>query len=301
LEALNIFSDPLEMGFMEGWLRRISLLCFLSCSLAGIPGVFDDYFDSDVRIVDVSQKLAFKACLSQPGPLIVKTNSATRKCLGDDNTFDWNDFSELNDGPDPNRNGLSNSMEDAELCFYKQMGWLDGTQVQKDTILNDFSGLSDDLKDDFIDSINNCVSWNGDFASSRRKRSASAEVDSEFSLLYNLRQKRQAGLPGPKNKMVPKGKVPKGKAPIGKAPIGKATIFRKGTSKNGTGKNVKGTVNNGKGTGQSGKAMKKKIPNPGPGPILRRQENPAYTKLWCVDLAIQKSLKSCVESVLSKA
>ena len=46
--------------------------------------------------MDVSQKEALKACLNVPGPLIIDINEANRRCLGNDSSFDWNDFAEMN-------------------------------------------------------------------------------------------------------------------------------------------------------------------------------------------------------------
>ena len=48
------------------------------------------------QAVEVDQGTAIEACLSQPGPLIVTINTATRTCLGGDNDFDWNDFAQMN-------------------------------------------------------------------------------------------------------------------------------------------------------------------------------------------------------------
>ena len=89
----------------------------------------------------ISEDLALETCLNSTGSsnLIKKINEAKRECFGD-SEFDWNDFADYNtvcqfikhiflpifeftQGPDPDNNGMSNKMEDAEMCFYKKLGW----------------------------------------------------------------------------------------------------------------------------------------------------------------------------------
>merc|ERR1711942_267151 len=106
------------------------------------PPVFDDYFNEDVKIVDVSQDSAIKACVSPSTPLVTKISRATKACLGGDDTFDWEDFSRLNEGADTDNNGLTVKLENAETCFYGEMGWLVGGLVKKDVILSDFGNLN---------------------------------------------------------------------------------------------------------------------------------------------------------------
>ena len=52
--------------------------------------------DNVLKVVDISQKVAIEACLSSSGSLLDKIDQATRKCLGDDKTFDWDDFDDIN-------------------------------------------------------------------------------------------------------------------------------------------------------------------------------------------------------------
>jgi len=274
----------IEMGCLGGWLKVYCILSISQCILSNVPDVFNDYFDSDVKIVDIPQNIAIKACLNQPGPFIVKTNTATRKCLGGDNTFDWNDFSEMNEGSDSSGNGLSNSMETSELCFYTEMGWLEGTRVQKSQILDDFSSLTSGLVE-FTADVNRCVSWDGDFSASRKKRSADEEEDSELSMLYGLRRQRRQAVRRPVKKMAKKAKKAFKKLPYQRAGVGgpKAKVAAKGAAKGAKGAKGKGI------------AKKKKNSN------RSYQQNPAYPLLWCVDLAVQKTLKSCVEEVLENS
>ena len=74
-------------------------------------------------------------------------------------------------------------MENAEACFYKELGWLNnqGDSVNKNAILKDLDNLKDaNIKQTFNKDINLCVNWNGKFGPSRMKRSAedpTEEVD----------------------------------------------------------------------------------------------------------------------------
>ena len=74
-------------------------------------------------------------------------------------------------------------MENAEACFYKELGWLNnqGDNVNKNAILKDLDNLKDaNIKQTFNKDINLCVNWNGKFGPSRMKRSAedpTEEVD----------------------------------------------------------------------------------------------------------------------------
>ena len=47
--------------------------------------------------MDVSQDVAIKACLDPSANLLNKISRSTKTCLGDDDMFDWEDFSQLNE------------------------------------------------------------------------------------------------------------------------------------------------------------------------------------------------------------
>merc|ERR1711994_992716 len=79
-------------------------------------------------------------------------------------------------GADADNNGMTNKMEEAEICFYTKLGWLDGRSVQKSKILGHFKSIPDsEKKDQFKADVNACVGWDGSF-SSRRKRSIEEEL-----------------------------------------------------------------------------------------------------------------------------
>merc|ERR1711892_1120188 len=197
----------------------LGLVCFLIGLATSVPPVFDDYFDEDVKIVDVAQDVAIKACLDPSATLLNKISRATKECLGDDDKFDWADFSQLNEGTDTDNNGLSVALENAEACFYGQMGWLLNKVVKKDAIISDFGNLGANVKPAFVADINQCEAWSGKLSSSRRRRSAeNAETEEEESMesvgllgwvKSLVRSKRQA--PGPKK--LPK-KIIKAKQPL---------------------------------------------------------------------------------------
>jgi len=279
-----------------------------------IPPVFDDYFDEDVKIVDVSQDSAIKACVTPSTPLVNKISRATKTCLGDDETYNWEDFSKLNEGQDPDKNGLTVKLENAEACFYGEMGWLVGGQVKKEVIIADFGNLGSNVKGGFVTDINQCSAWDGRI-SGRTKRSAEgiedgAEVEDvekvETGGLLGwvkslVRSKRQA--PGPR-KVIPRQvkKTPVKKQPVKKQPVKKQPVAGKKAPIK-TAQGARGSILKKKQPiKKKKKIIRKKIPRKGP---LPKKTAPAgatrtinintYNKLWCFDLAVGQALKKCVE------
>ena len=75
------------------------------------------------------------------------------------------------------------ALENAEACFYGQMGWLVNKLVKKDAIISDFGNLGANVKPAFVADINQCAAWNGKLSSSRRRRSAeNPETEEEESM-----------------------------------------------------------------------------------------------------------------------
>jgi len=298
--------------------KSFVFLSVLSLICGQAPEVFDDYFDQDIRIVEVEQKTALKACLATPGPMIVRINEATRTCLGGDNFFDWNDFAKFNSGGDTNDNGISNSMEQKEMCFYKEMGWFDGQDMVKSQILADFDSWNDEgIQASFNSGINDCASWGGSFDGSRKKRSIEEEESYDnLSMLSHIRNKRQA--PPKKVGQGPKGAPAKKGVPAKNGGQG----VRKVAGPNGQAKKVaaKGAARKAAPVKNAGGPARKtggKNPSPKKGPAKNApknvgpkngqgqqgerktaKENPAYNKLWCTDLVVQFGLKKCVEDLL---
>jgi len=297
----------------------LGLVCCLIGLATSLPPVFDDYFDEDVKIVDVSQDVAIKACLDPSATLLNKISRATKECLGDDDKFDWADFSQLNEGTDTDNNGLSVALENAEACFYGQMGWLLNKVVKKDAIISDFGNLGANVRPAFVADINQCAAWNGKLSSSRRRRSAEnpeTETEEEESMesvesvgllgwvKSLVRSKRQA--PGPKK--LPK-KIIKAKQPlVKKQPLQKQPQAKKQLGLKSRGAQIQKKVakiqQRGAKVQPNGKKKKKilkkkkKMPSQkaaGARTAARTIDLEIYNKLWCFDLAVGQALKKCVE------
>merc|ERR1712079_863990 len=164
-------------------------------------------------------------------------------------------------------------------------------------------------KEQFKADVNACVGWDGSF-SSRRKRSIEEELGQEnlgsLSLVTLSRTKRQAV---GKKTMKKTMKKAAGKKTAGAVSGGKRAL--KGPKGSGlrSGKGIparKGGKKMGKSTGgkaKGGKGGKGQRPQ-GQGARGSKQggrqtaKNPKYNALWCVDLAVQKYLRSCVENIL---
>merc|ERR1711892_1037532 len=285
----------------------LGLVCCLIGLVTSLPPVFDDYFDEDVKIVDVSQDVAIKACLDPSATLLNKISRATKECLGDDDKFDWADFSKLNEGMDTDNNGLSVALENAEACFYGQMGWLVNKVVKKDAIISDFGNLGANVRPAFVADINQCAAWNGKLSSSRRRRSAETEEEESMKSVESVgllgwvkslvRSKRQA--PGPKK--LPKIKI-KAKQPlVKKQPLRKQPPAKKQLTLKSRGANIQQKGAKIQPKGKKKKKIlrkKKKIPPPKTGgarTAARTIDLEIYNKLWCFDLAVGQALKKCVE------
>jgi len=272
-----------------------------------------------VKIVDVSQDSAIKACVTPSTPLVTKISRATRACLGGDDTFDWEDFSKLNEGEDTDNNGLTVKLENAETCFYGEMGWLVGGQVKKDVIISDFGNLDTKVKGGFVADINKCSAWDGRLDSRMKRSAEDLENDTEEDTIEEvetggllgwvkslIRSKRQA--PG-QRKAIPKKIVPQRRVipnkqpqrpalPGRKLPQRSQPLIRSVGSKNGPPKKKK--VPTKRKILKKRKKIPKKPLNPAvksPGP--RRTINvDIYNRLWCFDLAVGQALKKCVEELI---
>merc|ERR1712110_1201575 len=278
-----------KMAALMRSLPSVCFLCLFSSILSSAPNVFEDYFNEDVKDVAISENIALKACLESPNDLIDKISYAKRECFNGDSEFDWNDFADLNGkGNDPDNNGMSSKMEDAEMCFYKELGWTDGDKVVRAEIFADFASIpAGGIKTIFRNDVTECFEWDGDFAS-RKRRSIEEELGEAaydgFAMVPLIRQRRQA---------VKKGPMKKG--PAKKGPL------KKGPAKTVRGKKGPAGKAGGKFSGKKGGKGK----GPGPKGVKNGQQNGSsndkgvYNSLWCVDLAVQKYLQTCVENTLT--
>ena len=194
--------------------------------------------------------------------------------------------------------------------------------MQKNKILKHFESIPDsDNKEQFKEDVNACVGWDGSF-SSRRKRSIEEELGQvgggiiiiciyffyckenlgSLSLVTLSRTKRQAVGKKTMKKTMKKaaGKKTAGAASGGKRALkgpkgaglrsGKGIPARKGGKK--MGKSTGGKAKGGKGQGPKGARGGKQAGG------RQTAKNPKYNALWCVDLAVQKYLRTCVEDIL---
>merc|ERR1711973_186176 len=150
-------------------MRSLQLVLLgLGCTL-GEPDVFENYFDDELRFVDVPQEVVLKACLANGDDTVKKIQKAYDKCFGKDYSFD-----DLADtvGRDSDNDDLPDEYEANEGCFYKTMDWVKGNQVQPSVIEADMAGLPG--FGSFKDDINSCSAWSGNFGG-RKKRDLGSE------------------------------------------------------------------------------------------------------------------------------
>merc|ERR1712098_11734 len=137
---------------MKGFLIILGLF---GVSISKDPGVFKEYFDDSLRSVDVSQEVVLNSCLNDNGAASTKVNDAYGKCFGADY-----DFEELANNAGDN-DGLPKSLAENEACFYKEMGWVQGTAL-----------------DTFTGKVDECTAWDGNFQGAGRVRRAAQELPS---------------------------------------------------------------------------------------------------------------------------
>jgi len=318
-------------------MRSLQLVLLgLGCIL-GEPDVFENYFDDELRFVDVPQEVVLKACLANGDDTVKKIQKAYDKCFGKDYSFD-----DLADtvGRDSDNDDLPDEYEANEGCFYKTMDWVKGNQVQPSVVEADMAGLPG--FDSFKDDINSCSAWSGNFGG-RKKRDLGSE-DEELeevpsvmesgngplqwvrSLVRNVRSAE----PGKEDR---KGKGKKGKKGRGRKAEkgnkkGKKNANKKKRTgkggKKGKGKGGNKKKGNGKKTrknnkeGKNGKNNKKQgnRKNKGKGNEKKKNDKNSskekgrsgkdskllpdflYNQLWCFDLAMEQALERCVEDKL---
>merc|ERR1711872_1101053 len=238
-------------------IRKLLYLGIASLCLAADPDVFENYFDDSVKEVDISLDSAIKGCLQNGNSLADKVKSAYGDCFGRD--YDFDDLAKKDGSGDSDNDGLPDTFENNEACFYEKMGWINAAgNLDPDVIKNDLTGLDDNLKAAFDGNIDKCAAWNGNFGSSRKKRGteetdtddvAPAIMEKEGSVLGWLKSAlRKTRSADPQNGG--KGKKGKGKkAKKGKNKKKKGKKARKGKNKKKKGEKArkgKGNKNKGK-------------------------------------------------------
>jgi len=216
-------------------MRSLQLVLLGLVCVLGDPDVFENYFDDELRFVDVSQEVVLKACLANGDDTVKKIQKAYDKCFGQDYSFD-----DLADtvGRDSDNDDLPDEYEGNEACFYKTMGWVQGKNVQPSVIEADMAGIPD--FDGFKREINSCSAWSGNFGG--RKKRAVGEAPEENEEVPSLMESGNGALQWVKS-LVRRARNAEPKKGDGKNKNGKGK---------GKGKKVNGKKNGGK-KGNKGK------------------------------------------------
>merc|ERR1712106_291236 len=187
----------------------IFLLGLSSFILAGEPEPFENYFDDSLKGVDISQDSAIKACLQNGDPLAHKVKAAYRKCFGND--YDFDDLASNSGSSDVDSDGLPDSFEGNEACFYKEMNWVDASgTAAADAIKADMTGLEASEKAEFDNNIDACAAWSGSFGSRKKREVNVPEVmendNKALNWLRSIVRKTRSADPGHKKEDEKKGK-----------------------------------------------------------------------------------------------
>jgi len=222
-----------------------------------VSDVFENYFDDELRFVDVPQEVVLKACLANGDDTVKKIQKAYDKCFGKDYSFD-----DLADtvGRDSDNDDLPDEYEANEGCFYKTMDWVKGNQVQPSVIEADMAGLPG--FDSFKDDINSCSAWSGNFGG-RKKRDLGSE-DEELEEVPSVMESGNGPLQWVRSlvrnvRSAEPGKKDENKGKKGKKGKGKRT--QKGKGKTNANKKKRTGKGDKKGKGKGGKKRKGKEGN----------------------------------------
>jgi len=158
---------------------KIILLGLAGLTLAGEPDVFQNYFDDTIKEVDIPLDAAIKGCLQNGNTFADKVKNAYADCFGSAD-YDFGDLAAKEGSKDSDNDGLPDSFENNEQCFYKKMGWVNTAgDLNPDAIKGDLVGLESGTKSEFDGNIDKCASWNGDFGSRRKREAGETETEEE--------------------------------------------------------------------------------------------------------------------------
>merc|ERR1712119_191347 len=161
----------------QDMIRKIILLGLAGLALAGEPDVFQNYFDDIIKEVDIPLDAAIKACLQNGNTFADKVKKAYADCFGSAD-YDFGDLAAKEGSKDSDNDGLPDSFENNEQCFYKKMGWVNGAgDLNPDAIKGDLTGLESETKTEFDGNIDKCATWNGDFGSRRKREAGETETE----------------------------------------------------------------------------------------------------------------------------
>merc|ERR1719402_258759 len=227
-------------------MKKLCLLAVLvgvlgRSAVGNLPFALDDYMDDTLREVEIPEAVAMTACLGS-SDTANSLDAAYKKCID----MDLNTFA-ADEAIDADDDGLSEAYEEMEACFYAEMKWYSGSDLDVAEIKKQMSGLDEGIKKEFESKLDECNTWAG--TNRRMKRSLDSEGAEGISGLL-ARSRREAD---PAKK---KGKKGKNGAKRGKrGRKGKKNGARRG-KRGRKGKKRKG--NKGKKRGRKGKKGKGK-------------------------------------------
>merc|ERR1711942_559169 len=173
---------------------KFILLGLAGLTLAGEPDVFQNYFDDTIKEVDIPLDAAIKGCLQNGNTFADKVKKAYADCFGSAD-YDFGDLAAKEGSADSDKDGLPDSFENNEQCFYKKMGWVNGAgDLSPDAIKGDLAGLETGAKTEFDGNIDKCASWNGDFGSRRKREAGDSETEEEASNVPSVMESGSAAL-----------------------------------------------------------------------------------------------------------
>jgi len=175
-------------------IRKIILLGLAGLTLAGEPDAFQNYFDDTIKEVDIPLDAAIKACLQNGNTFADKVKKAYADCFGSAD-YDFGDLAAKEGSKDSDNDGLPDSFENNEQCFYKKMGWVNGAgDLNPDAIKGDLAGLDSGTKSEFDGNIDKCAGWNGDFSSRRKREAGETETEEEASNVPSVMESGSSAL-----------------------------------------------------------------------------------------------------------
>merc|ERR1711942_531099 len=173
---------------------KFILLGLAGLTLAGEPDVFQNYFDDTIKEVDIPLDAAIKGCLQNGNTFADKVKKAYADCFGSAD-YDFGDLAAKEGSADSDKDGLPDSFENNEQCFYKKMGWVNGAgDLSPDAIKADLAGLETGAKTEFDGNIDKCASWNGDFGSRRKREAGDSETEEEASNVPSVMESGSSAL-----------------------------------------------------------------------------------------------------------
>merc|ERR1712240_955818 len=141
-----------------------------------------------------SLDLAIKGCLQNGDTFADKVRKAYGDCFGSAD-YSFGELAANEGGKDSDNDGLPDSFEGNEKCFYKKIGWVDGAgNLSPDAVKGDLAGLGTGEKSEFDDNIDKCANWNGDFSSRRKREVGENETEEEVSNVPSVMESGSSAL-----------------------------------------------------------------------------------------------------------